>query len=245
MMSPDILVGKKYAGYLYHCHNWRVGWQVLTACRTDRERASAYGYLSHLAADVVAHNYYVPYSFIKGFDMDLMSHTYAELRFDNHVTPKTWEEMKRIVKGDFGSFDRLLESTLKKPIFSFGTNKKIFNTILLVHQLKQVRTMVATYAKYSEWTLSRKELGHYQSLIMEVTEDFLTSLHKARCLQGEPNGEHRLQYALNMRKSLRKLLLRRLVRREEIDRFVTRLRGALQKTIFDPEAELPQSFEAL
>ena len=27
--APDIILGKKLAGYLHHCHNWRMGWLIL------------------------------------------------------------------------------------------------------------------------------------------------------------------------------------------------------------------------
>jgi hypothetical protein len=59
-ITADIIVGKKYTRYLLNCHRWNIGEKVLQAATTDSERACAYGYLSHLAADSIAHNYFIP-----------------------------------------------------------------------------------------------------------------------------------------------------------------------------------------
>src|SRR5262245_30087235 len=60
-VAADIFHAKKYTRSLYtHCHCWPVGWQLVDAARGEREEALAYGYLSHLAADVYSHNQYVP-----------------------------------------------------------------------------------------------------------------------------------------------------------------------------------------
>ncbi len=42
-VSPDIFLSKMRAGYMYHCHNWRMGHLLLTEARTNRLKAAAYG----------------------------------------------------------------------------------------------------------------------------------------------------------------------------------------------------------
>src|SRR5512133_2684217 len=59
-LAADIVVGKNMARYVYHCHNWRVGFNVFKQARPGAEQAFSLGFLSHLAADTVAHNYFVP-----------------------------------------------------------------------------------------------------------------------------------------------------------------------------------------
>src|SRR5262249_31122363 len=60
-VAADIMHAKKYTRSLYtHCHCWPVGWQIVESARTEREEAFAWGYLSHLAADVHSHNHFVP-----------------------------------------------------------------------------------------------------------------------------------------------------------------------------------------
>lgn len=246
MVSADILMAKKYAGCLHHCHNWGIGWKVLAACREDREKASAYGYLTHLAADIVAHNYYVPFMIIKSFDAHkTINHTYWEMRFDMHVKREIWDRIKELVRGDFGRFDKLLESTLKRPIFSFKFNKAVFSTILMLQQLKQLRKGVEIQSRFSEWPLLPSEVRHYKSLAMELCRGFLANPKDADCLRGDAVGTSRLKYASEMRKSLRKMGLRGVVEEERIDKFISKVQKMLKASMLDPLAELPRSYEAL
>lgn len=245
MVSADVLVGKKYAGYHYHSHNWRVGWQILEGCTTDQERASAYGYLAHLAADITAHNYYIPYMVVKSFDAKMKNHTYWELRFDVHVKPSTWDEAKNVIKGDFSGFDNLLETTLKRPIFSFRTNKRIFSTILLLQKFKQLRQTVEIHSKFSQWPLTGSEVQHYKFLVMKMAREFLIKLEGANCLLGDPSGMRRLKYAGDTRKSLKRLVSRGLVGKADVDRFIKKLRRELKETVLEPDASLPESYEVM
>src|SRR5262249_46682641 len=57
-IAADIILGKKFAGELYHCHHWDVALPLLDRAEDDRERAFIYGYLGHLSVDTVAHNFF-------------------------------------------------------------------------------------------------------------------------------------------------------------------------------------------
>lgn len=246
MVSADVLMGKKYAGYLHHNHNWAVGWQVFENCKSDSEKASAYGYLTHLACDIVAHNYYIPYMVIKSYRINRMrDHTYWELRFDNHVSDETWDEVYRILRADVHSFDNILESTLKRPMFSFKTNRRVFNTILMIQRFRQLRKMINFYSKKTQWPLKRSEVKHYKSLIMKTAHDFLKDPKNAVCLKGDPAGHYRLRYAKDTRKTLRKFVSREMISPKDADKFVKKVRGELRRTMFDPGARLPESYEVL
>ncbi|MBI2093083.1 MAG: zinc dependent phospholipase C family protein [Deltaproteobacteria bacterium] len=123
-VAADIIVGKKYAGEYDHCHNWRVGFNVLRSAKTDRERAAAYGYLAHLASDIIAHNYFIPFKIIKSYRAKVLSHTYWEMRFDMHVRNSVWDEMSKMIMHDFSPFDNLLKRTLKRALFKYGLDIK-------------------------------------------------------------------------------------------------------------------------
>src|SRR5512138_1268435 len=66
-LAADIVVGKNMARYLYHCHNWRVGFNVFKHAKAGGEQAFALGFLAHLAADTVAHNYFVPFKTVASY----------------------------------------------------------------------------------------------------------------------------------------------------------------------------------
>ena len=245
MVSADVLVGKKYAGYLHHNHNWSIGWEVFKNCKTAKEKASGYGYLTHLASDIVAHNYYIPYMVIRSFDAKMVNHTYWELRFDMHVEKENWEEVKRVLKADVHVFDKVLENTLKRPMFSYRTNRRIFNTILMMQQFKQIRRAVEIHSKFSQWPLKKSEVKHYKSLVMATARDFLKDFNKAECLSGDPAGFERLKYANETRKTLKKFVSRGMVSRSDTEKFIKKIRAKLRKEMFNPGAKLPDSYEVL
>ncbi len=59
-IAADSSIAKHYAPLGRHCHYWHVGQEIHDLAATDALRAFGLGYLSHLAADTVAHNYFVP-----------------------------------------------------------------------------------------------------------------------------------------------------------------------------------------
>lgn len=242
-VSPDIINGKKYAGAIHHCHNWSIGKLILEEASTDMERAAAWGYLTHLAADCVAHNYFVPFKMIESFRHRSLSHIYWEMRFDLHVPDKCWREIKKVIRNDYTPFDHLLEKVLKKTLFSFRTNKRLFNSILILQKMKQLRFGLKTYAKVSRWQFNPKEVKDYHQLMMETVKDFLAHPEKARCLKAEPSGMRKLAYASEMRKHLRSA--RRKVSAKKIDQFVALIHDRLKKGVFDPTVQLPGIQELL
>src|SRR5205807_2512521 len=59
-IAADTSIAKKYAPVGRHCHAWHVGQEIFDLAHSDPLRAFGLGYLSHLAADSVAHNFFVP-----------------------------------------------------------------------------------------------------------------------------------------------------------------------------------------
>ena len=58
-IAADSSIAKHYAPLGRHCHYWHVGQEIHDLAATDALRAFGLGYLSHLAADTIAHNYFV------------------------------------------------------------------------------------------------------------------------------------------------------------------------------------------
>src|SRR6187431_581346 len=56
-IAADTSIAKKYAAAGRHSHSWTVGLEIYGDARAERMRAFGLGYLAHLAADTVAHNY--------------------------------------------------------------------------------------------------------------------------------------------------------------------------------------------
>ena len=59
-IAADTSFAKKYVPVGRHSHSWNVGQEIFDLAGSERLRAFGLGYLAHLAADVVAHNHFVP-----------------------------------------------------------------------------------------------------------------------------------------------------------------------------------------
>jgi len=232
MISADLPVGKKYAGRLHHSHNWDVAFKILDVSKGSPEKASAYGYLAHLSSDIVAHNYYIPYMMIASYPARLKNHTYWEARFDAHVRPGVWDKMGEIVRSDFSAFDAVLEANLKIPFLSFRTNKRIFNTILAIQRLREVRAAVKIHSRFSLWPISANERSHYMRLAIETTRDFLKRQREAPCTKGDPSGALCLKYARGWRDMFRHLVSSGVIERRDIDGYLKKIRKNLLRHIF-------------
>ena len=168
-ISADITLGKKYTHYLNHCHSWRMGEKILASARTDPQRACALGYLGHLAADTVAHSYYVPFQLVRTFNTLMLKHTYWEVRFESLVQRDIWTLARVIARKDFSENDAMMRSVLSDTLFSFGTNKRLFNSLMLLSRLQQWQKMLRSMAESSKWTLEVEERREYLELAIEAT----------------------------------------------------------------------------
>lgn len=238
-VSPDIYLSKKRAGLLQHCHNWRMGFLLLQEATTDRQRASVYGYLSHLAADVVAHNYFVPYKIIRASAARLFTHQYWELRYDLTVANATWEYVAQVNRGDFREFDRLMERVLKRTLFSFPLSQRIFKALLVVQKMRHLRRGLRLQARQSRWALSEARIRRYRRVTSTAVFGLLRDPERAPCLGGDPTGLVREQEALHLRRQVRRALRDGTCTPVAAQRWITACDRALQAAIFQPHLTWP------
>jgi hypothetical protein len=234
-IAADITVGKKFTHYLLNCHRWGIGQKILKNAATDRQRACAYGYLSHLAADTIAHNYYVPHKIIRSFATVTMKHAYWEMRFETFVDDDIWELAREVCRADQQDNDKLLRSILTTTIFSFGINKRIFNSIMLLSRLEKWQQVMQTLSSNSRYKLSESDRDEYLKLTGEAVLDFLQNPQESRFLNADPTGEKALAAADALRKNLRLLYQNgRITKAEGFDQ-VEKLKDTLRKSLLNPD----------
>lgn len=204
-LAADITIGKNLSPYQLHCHNWQVALSVLDLADEDETRAFAWGYLSHLAADVVAHNYFVPYKTVEHYWRRGAAHTYWELRFDAHVSRPAWEEGRRLSTRAFKAHDQHLRDILTGPLFPFALNKQIFRSMVLFSRLKQWRKTAEAHTRRSPRVLTDAEWEEARQMSLDRVRDLLTVGPQAACLQSDPTGHRNLLIARNLRRTLRRL----------------------------------------
>ena len=81
-IAADSSIAKNYAPLGRHCHYWHVGQEIHDLAGSDALRAFGLGYLCHLAADTVAHNYFVPRQLVLTSSTAAVGHSYWESRVE-------------------------------------------------------------------------------------------------------------------------------------------------------------------
>jgi hypothetical protein len=232
-ISADITLGKKFTHYMQNCHRWRIGRKVLQAARTDSERACAYGYLCHLAADIIAHNYFVPYKIMRSFATVTMKHAYWEMRFETFIAKEIWETAQDVCRTDQRANDKLMRGVLTDTIFSFGTNKRIFNSIMLLSRLEKWQKVMQTLSDNSRYVLAESDRDEYQMLTEEAVFDFMRHPQDSGLLLSDPTGERALAMAEAVRKNLRLLYRNGRITKaeglEQVELLKLKLRQALDR----------------
>src|SRR5207245_674454 len=84
-IAADTSMAKKYAPVGRHCHAWHVGQEIFDLAPSDPLRAFGLGYLSHLAADTIAHNFFVPRQLVLTSSTVALGHSYWESRVEPHL----------------------------------------------------------------------------------------------------------------------------------------------------------------
>jgi hypothetical protein len=234
-ISADITLGKKFTHYLRHCHSWRMGRKILKHATSESQQACAYGYLSHLAADTVAHSYFVPFKLIRTYNTMLLKHAYWEMRFEAHVTPETWPLARSIGRKDFSDNDKLLRSLLADTIFSFGTNKMLFNSLLLLNRLQQYQKVLRSLANTSKWAITVEDQEEYLGLTYAATLSFLQDPEHSPYCSADPTGERALNAAGMIRKNLHTLWLDGKLRESAAEEMLAVIKTRLKEGICQPD----------
>ena len=205
-IAADITLGKKFIEWIYNCHNFDVGISLLDHTKNDAERAFVYGYLSHLAADTVSHNYFVPYQNLKHIDKHPFRHAYWEVRLDDYFGDRIWGEIETVIKNPHNhSHDKLLDTALKDTLFSFRTNKALFSSMMAIQRLKKWRQFVRKVNRLSSIQFNESELNEYNLLAVSAIFRLLTDQKQSVVYKVDPTGSRALSEAKKLRKDMKKL----------------------------------------
>jgi hypothetical protein len=208
-IGADIIQAKKFTRSLYtHCHHWQTGWSVLENARQDPERAFAYGYLSHLASDTFSHNYYLPVRLILSFRARAMRHVYWEARFDANQRPEQWPVLSLVAAHVYPHCDELVERVVERTLFSFRTNKRIFDSLLALQRLEYWRNVMQRVTGSQRYPLDVADIERFNQLCAGAIVDLMQNGKRASCQLADPTGRENLARASLVRKRLRTLARR-------------------------------------
>jgi hypothetical protein len=164
-----------------------------------------------------------------------LKHAYWEMRFETFADRDVWEIGRKISQEHYQSNDLLLRRVLSDTIFSFGTNKRIFNSILLVSRLEKWQQILKTLTNSRRYGLTDADHTEYLGLAREAVADFLNGMEQSRFYRADPTGEGALALAETVRKRYRMLYLRGRISRKEALGQILEMKGKLREGLLSPE----------
>ncbi|MCP3916356.1 MAG: zinc dependent phospholipase C family protein [bacterium] len=202
-LAADIINMKAWGGHKNHCHRWTIVEEMREHAETDAEEAFILGYLSHLAADTIAHNHFVPYHLVRYARGRGLGHLYWEMNADRFVPESRWSIVTGL-KDDAGldELDELVNRTVPKKALSMGTNKKIFNHVLLVSERKSWRRGVDALHPIGQVVLTKGFLGRFQNAAVDRVRLALKPKGLRRLLHIDTSGKEAQKEAAKLRKVL-------------------------------------------
>jgi hypothetical protein len=200
-IAADTSIAKKYAPAGRHCHSWLVGFEVHDATARDEPlRSFALGYLAHLAADTVAHNYFVPRQLALTSSTAALGHSYWESRFETHLGERSSRRARDLILRDHGPADALLDRILSPTIFSTSTNRRIFRGIVHAADAESWQRIFQMMLENSRWDLTDDEVDVYLVRSFDYIIDLLQRFDSAEPYKLDPSGEAPLRMAKRVRR---------------------------------------------
>jgi len=202
-VSPDITLGKKYIKELEkHCHKWDTAFRILKNAKNDEEKTLGYGYLTHLAADVIAHNYYIPRELLVGRGLRNFLHTVLEIKVDMTIYKETSSVIKELLQCDFKQEDAYLKKNISKALLPFGINRKIFEYSLKGSKSRYMYKAFRVFGNYENWMEENQNLlKKYHEISYKLMKDLLENMENSEVVKYDPNGEKNIMDSKAVKKS--------------------------------------------
>jgi zinc dependent phospholipase C len=204
-LAADISLAKKYAPEGRHCHHWHVGEEIHATADSDRLRAVGLGYLTHLAADTIAHNFFIPRQLLLTSSSKGLGHSYWEARMDIHMGEQYMRLARRAVTDhDHSQADALFDRVLSATLFSFQTNRRIFRGLIRFQDNERWHTVFGGLVTRSRWELTHQTVDDYLVRSFDYVVDYLNRRSDAIARALDPIGERNL----DLSKKVRRMALR-------------------------------------
>lgn len=203
-IAADTSIAKKYAEVGRHCHSWHVGLEIHDEAEPPSLRAFALGYLAHLAADVVAHNFFVPRQLAVTSSTTALGHSYWESRIDTHIGDAWPRRARELLLIDHAASDQHLDRILSPTLFGTPTNRRIFRGMVYVTDTDPWQRIFQLVAENSRWDLSDADVGRYLARSFDYIVDLFSVWDGSEPFRYDPSGERPLREAKRVRRQARR-----------------------------------------
>src|SRR4051812_33063039 len=174
--------------------------EIFDGARDEPLRAFALGYLAHLAADSIAHNYFVPKQLAITSSTSGLGHSYWESRFETHLGTECARKARELILIDHSRSDGLLDRVLSPTIFSTSTNRRIFRGMVIAADNDSWQRIFLLMTEKSRWDLPDAEVGRYLARSYDFIIDFLRRMDSSEPWRLDPSGDEQLRLAKQVRK---------------------------------------------
>ncbi|NOZ00601.1 MAG: zinc dependent phospholipase C family protein [Deltaproteobacteria bacterium] len=231
ILGPDRVVAKNLAPYAWHSHNWKRAFDNLKEARDEAERAALLGWICHLAADVVAHNFYVPAKMTESYGSPMAQHAYWEMRFDARFRHRIGPLGLR--KIGFSEREHLLFLKRVMPASVLGKRLNIGLTglALKVQEGKAYTRLGNFLDRRSRLPLSQSESDEVRQMAMSAQLDVLSRMAESKVVDLDPRGIKSLKMGRRMRSQLRFMDIHRPASTPDIIRLTFAANRRLRETV--------------
>jgi hypothetical protein len=197
-IAPDIFIGKGSLPKKHHSHNWKTAFNLFDNADNEEETVFSYGYLTHLAADVIAHNFFVPYHIFKFRAIyKTYSHVKAEASFESKLSENFLKLPKKVVDTHNRNLDIFLKKNIREKL-TFNFRKNFFYRIIDFADSKFMQTQIR---KKSD-ALSQEIFFHYLKINISVCADILNNMENSFLCSYDPVGSSNINSSKNLKNKL-------------------------------------------
>ncbi|KAB1438968.1 zinc dependent phospholipase C family protein [Pseudodesulfovibrio senegalensis] len=197
-LSADIFIGKGTRFKPGHSHNWETGLTLMESARDPRTKAYARGYLTHLAADVVAHNYFVPNMLWNMPYGGKASHVYVEMQADLKIDWNPRTALKLFRTPSRRQEGALLSATAQRR-WTFLIKKRLMMGSLNLCTRKTWDQSLGIAERVQPWAQAHDYLEDMLDLATRAAMDVLVSPAETAARSFDPIGSRNLDRVRGLR----------------------------------------------
>jgi hypothetical protein len=198
-IAADTSFAKKYAPAGRHPHAWHVAQEIYDTAPADALKAFGLGYLSHLAADVIAHNHFVPRQLVLSRGPSGVAHAYWEARVEHVLGEHYSRSAVDLIRMDHLRADQHLDTILSPTLFSVKTNRRMFRGMVRITEQRSFQATLKMAEEYGKWALTEEDVGrHMDRSLQQIVEVLKGKEPEVRV--ADPSGYAALARAREVRK---------------------------------------------
>ncbi|MGD2110545.1 MAG: zinc dependent phospholipase C family protein [Phycisphaerae bacterium] len=204
-IAADIVFAKRLSRVKQFCHHWSTAFRLFDGARDDEARAFTYGYLSHLAADTIAHGKFIPRQLVTSGASLRFGHLYWELRADACEPIASWKTLESVLDRDHSRHHDRIEHHFSGTFLPYDLNRFLFHRVNRMVVRRDLRRKMNTWGRRSRGELPEDLLHEYRAECFDRIVSVLTDGTRSPLVREDPNGTSALTQVKVRRREARRL----------------------------------------